>query len=739
MAGAGAAPQLAQSPTLTLGATVQGLVLGTAAYMAPEQARGVAVDKRADIWAFGVVLYEMLTGRRLFEGELVTDVLASVLRSTVELEALPPETPGAIRHLLRRCLERNPRNRLHDIADARIVLEEVAAGRPEEPSGAPVAGASAPPRPVGPRWLPWVAVLVGAALGAAGWLRPERDASIGTRAAGVTRFVVPPPGEGEVIGYPAVAPDGRSMAFCFAAEREVTRLWLHSFESGESRVVPGSELAEQPFWSPDGRRLGFVSRGQLRTLELATGQIEALATAADPRGGAWTDDGEIVIAPTCCSELSVVPAAGGAVRALTPLDPAAGETSHRYPWALPGGESLLLTIPGGQREGIYRYSRSASRLEKLLPQTARAVYDSRGFLLWTREGSLVARRFDASSGTFSGDTLLVAKAVGSDPDKTAQDLFGAAGGAVAVRPARTLRRELRWLDRTGEMGEIVASDGHYYDPTFSPDRRRIAVAMSPTPNYFDSDVWILDLGRPDRATRLTFTGAAASPVWSSDGESVYYMSDEGGQFRFLAKRADGGGQEDVLLQSAAGVWMDDASRGERRVSLEGTTSEGTYKLWLYSLAGGGGLQPFQHASAGSQTHSTFSPDGRFLAYTSDESGVPQVYVQPVDGSSGRWQVSRDGGDLATWRADGGEIYYVGFDRVLRAVAVRSVAPFAIGDEQTLFPLRIPPLAITSQHSYYLPSADGRRFLVNQTAGEADDPGIHVTLGWSPSAAGGERP
>jgi len=733
------ASQLAASPTLTLGATVQGVLLGTAAYMAPEQAKGAAVDKRADIWAFGVVVYEMLTGKRLFEGDSAAETLAGVLKTEIDFSKLPEETPSAIYRLLRRCLERNPKNRLHDIADARIVLEELASGKWEEARSSFGSAAGAPQRSAALRWLPWIAAVLGTAIGVTGWLSSGRsNAPAAATPAAVTRFVVPPPGRGETIGYPALAPDGRTMAFCFAAERGVPRLWLHSFDTGQSREIPGSELAEQPFWSPDGRYVGFVARGQLRTLDVANGHLEAIAPVADSRGATWSETGEIVYSPTCCAGLFAVPAAGGAVRALTELDAATAETSHRYPWALPGGESLLFTIPNGERTGIHRLSIASGTTELVVPLAARPIFDPRGFLFWRRDESLVARRFDAASGSFAGEGFVVAQRVGGDPDKTAQDLFAVAGGVVAVRPPGTSRRELRWFDRSGAPAELIGPDGHYYDPAFSPDRRRVAVARSSTGNYFEADIWIFDSAGSDRPTRLTFDGNATTPVWSPDGATVYYTSDAGGRNLILAKRADGSGQEEILVEAPVAAWVDDASRREPLLVLEGTTEGGAYKLWLVSLGGDRGLRPFQHASPGSQTHAAFSPDGRLVAYTSDESGVSQVYVQAVDGSPGRWQVSRDGGDLATWRADSKELYFVGFDRVLRAVPVRSLVPFAVGNEEELFAVRLPPLAITSQHAYYLPSADGRRFLVNQAAGEAVDAGIQVTLGWQPPVTDGER-
>jgi eukaryotic-like serine/threonine-protein kinase len=730
-------PTLMSSPTLTsAGGTQLGMILGTAAYMAPEQAAGRPVDRRADIWAFGVVLYEMLTGKRLFEGDSVAETLASVLRGEVDLQALPAATPPAIRRLLRRCLERQPRNRLHDIADARIVLDEVAAGTADE--GAAETVLPAPPRPLWQRSLPWLAALFGVVFGAAGMLRLDRLDRPAPGPSRATRFAVTPPVPGEFDGYPALSPDGRSLAFCFVPQHSVPRLWLHSFDSGESRELAGTEHAEQPFWSPDGRHLGFFAAGQLRHLEIATGHIESLAPVSDSRGATWSESGDIVYSPSCCSPLSRIAAAGGTPRPLTELDAGEGEGSHRYPWALPGGEAMLFTIPDGTHPGIYWLSIASGKRVLLLPGAARAVYDPRGFLLLNRDGSVVARRFDARTATLSAETVLVAEHVGTDPEKTAQDLFAAAGEVVAVRPSAPHQRELRWVDRRGNPGQIVGTAGNFYDPWLSADGTRVAVAKSVLPNYYSSDIWILDASARDRATRVSFA-TGSTPIWSPDGTTIYFATESRGEHLIVAKRADGSGGEKVLYRGRSPKWVDGSSRREPLLALEGTASGGAYKLWLLPSAGGRDPRPFQQTLSGSQAHAAFSPDGRLLAYTSDESGLPQIYVQPVDGSPDRWQVTTEGGDLATWRPDGKELFYVGVDRVLRAVPLRSLSPFTAGDPQPLFAMAIPRLAITSQHSYYLPSADGQRFLVNGTNQATSDPGILVTLGWSPANAGAKPP
>jgi len=272
----------------------------------------------------------------------------------------------------------------------------------------------------------------------------------------------------------------------------------------------------------------------------------------------------------------------------------------------------------------------------------------------------------------------------------------------------------------------------------SPDGTKVAVAQSPVPSFFESDIWLYNSGARERGTRFSFTGGSTA-LWSVDGKSIYYSSGTASPHPIVAKRADGSGGEAVVYTPNGAVYADDVSPRDGSLLLEGATATGAYKLWLLPLQGERVARPFQQTAAGSQAHSRFSPDGRLLAYTSDESGLPQIYVQPVDGSAGRWQVTNDGGDLAVWRADGKELYYVGLDRVLRAIPVRSLSPFETGEPEELFAARLPQFAITSQHSYYMPSADGKRFLVNSLVATARDSGIVVIMNWSSLENRGKTP
>jgi hypothetical protein len=426
-----ASPALMHSPTLT-GArfahgTELGVILGTAAYMSPEQARGSAVDKRSDVWAFGVVLYEMLAGGSLFAGESVAETVAGVLKSPIDLARLPAGTPPAIRRLVRRCLERDPRNRLHDVADARIVIDEVIrGGDTAEPAGA----APPPPRGVARRELAaWAVAAVATIAGLAlllGGKAPSGEAPLAV--AGVTRFAVVPEEPGRLQGFPALSPDGRTLVYALRPEDGPVTLWAHSFESGASRRIAGTEGGGQPFWSPDGRRLAFFAGGQLRRLDLGTGLAQALAPVADARGGTWGADGEIYLSANAASGISQVPAASGASRPTTALDSKRGEESHRFPWALPGG-GLLYTVTGNPAvRGIYWRGAGAAAARRLLPDVSRAAYDGRGQLLWVRDRALVAQRFDLATGALSGEIAPLAEAIGSDQQATAEDWFAVAAG-----------------------------------------------------------------------------------------------------------------------------------------------------------------------------------------------------------------------------------------------------------------------------------------------------------------------
>ncbi len=662
----------------------------------------------------------MLTGERLFAGETVSDVLAAVLTRDPNLAALPATTPIAVRQLLRRCLERDPRQRLRDMGDARLILAEPNAATPKD-------GAATPSRT---RALPWIAAALGLGIGLFGLLRAP--AGPATSAARTVRFTLLPEPKGEIDGFPAISPDGQTIVFGLVPESGVSRLWALSLTTGDSRLLPDTEYGSEPFWSPDGRFIAFFSRGQLRRLELSTGLTRALAGASDPRGGAWSESGDIFFTPNSAVGLFRVSSDGGAVTPATDFDSGRDE-SHRYPTPLPGGKAIVYSNKASgdaDHQGLFWRSLADGRTKRMAPEVSRSAYDARGYLLWVRNGTLVAQKFDALAGDLSGEPFPLAEKVGADLGHTGEGWFGAAASVLAIRVGASPATQLRWYDRRGNHLGDLTSPGSFSEPAISRDGRQVAVQVD-EPNSVRSDIWIFEAEGKDRGRRLTFGGSAAaqSAVWSTDGRWVHYASRSKGGSSILRKPADGSGPEETLYVHPDTAYVDSISPREPLAVLEASNKTGV-DLWLLPLEGDRKGRPFVETPA-SESHGSFSADGRLIAYSSDESGLPEIYAKEIGGSENRFQLTTDGGDQALWSADGKEIFYVGFDRVLRSLPVRNRSPLVVGEPVKLLKLDIPSLSLSGNRSYYLPSPDGKRFLVNALVSRENEPGLRVILNWNP--------
>jgi serine/threonine-protein kinase len=655
-----------QSPTLTARGTAAGVILGTAAYMSPEQARGRAVDKRTDIWAFGCMFYETLTGRRAFDGETVSDTLAAVLRQDVDLGALSPETPASVRRLLARCLERDAKRRLRDIGEARIALDpEAAAERTGPETTIPISSWR--------RGLPWtLAVVLAAVSGATFWtarrgttkpaapirvtveLTDDALVRVGSRSIG-TNVVLSPAGD----------------LLVFVPAREGSPVYARRLDELAASPLPGTEGGSGPFFSPDGASIAFFADGKLKKVSLSGGAATTLADAENPRGGAWLEDGTIVFAPRVESPLLRVPANGGSAVPITALD--AEQRTHRWPDGLPGGRGLLYTShtktgsyndaslvvqgPGGQPRRV------------LLRGGYQGRYLPSGHIVYLHDQTLFAVPFDCDRLELAGPAVpVIPGVVGVTANGTAQ--FSASrNGLLIYAPVLTSPRVLSWLDRSGRLVPLRSQPAGYRDLRLSPEADRAALTIE---QQGGSGIWILDLRR-ETLSRLTFQpGNHSRPVWTPDGRRIAYTSwrDDVSATNLYWQRADGSGQPERLTTSPnrqfQGSWHPTGkffafteARPGSLLDLMILPVEGDEKSGFRP----GTPEPFLSTPFQEQDPA-FSPDGHWLAYTSNESGTFEVYVRPFPGPGGKWQISAESGGDPRWSPTRPELLYRSGDRLM---------------------------------------------------------------------------
>jgi Tol biopolymer transport system component len=662
----GSDADLTHSPTLTAQMTGAGVLLGTAPYMSPEQARGQPVDRRADVWAFGCILYEMLTGRRLFEGDTVSDVLAGVLKSDIDFDAVPRGVPPPIRRLLSRCLQRDPGHRLRDLGDALLELED------QEP----LETEPTPRRPV-VQGLAWtiagaatlIAVLLAWRLASTPDRRQVLYSEIGPPAG--TEFVF----HGDLGSPPVISPDGSNVVFGASRPGETVTLWVRSLRTGTVRQLPGTEGGFAPFWSPDGRSIGFFDLQSLKRINVADGASLTLCPTRVARGGAWTETDDIVFALDYNTGLSRVPATGGEPTTVT--TPIQGRhTSHRWPVLVPDGRRLVyLAInhasPQSRENELRIVALDGSGDRALVPSLANAAVAG-GHLFFTRDRALMSQTLDAGAGALTGDPHIIAPEIFLDAD-TWRAVFSAVGEALLYQPSSDSHGAILTVyDLEGREVGTIGGPGDFGSGSLdaSPDGRRVAIT-SGSP----SDIYVVDIGSGERI-RLTFGPASAtSPVWSADGSEIFYRSfDAEHPSRILAKPSSGAGDPRVVLDDPELLCHPaDVSPDGRFLVLEDAFYATGADIWVMDLDGSRPPRPLI-ARPGTQTQASVSPDGLWIAYTSDDAGSLVPYVEPfvpyaVDEGgarrSGRWQVSEmvEGGILR-WGSDGRTLFDVNLDRRL---------------------------------------------------------------------------
>jgi len=709
-----ASTQGSQSPTISVLATRAGVILGTAAYMSPEQVRGRAVDKRADVWAFGCVLYELLAGRQAFACDTVSDTLAAILGRDADWNALPAGLPSGVLRLLRRCLQRDRDRRLRDIADARLELEE----SPTEP----LRPVTAPSRSrLG--WIAATAVATVALLALAVIHFRETPP-----AAPTTRFLVLPPDKATFSEYPTISPDGRRLAFVATVDGKAL-LWVRPLDSLAAQPLAGTEEAEFPFWSPDSRFLAFASQGKLKKVDVSGGPPQTLCNAGNPfRGGAWGRDGTVVFNGGGRAPLRRVPAAGGVPAPLTTVD-SPGELSHRWPHFLPDGRHFLYWIQAvdRQRSAVVLASLDdqpdSKERRRLLSGVSMAAY-SAGHLLFEREGTLLAQPFDASRFQVRGEPFPAVQQVGQTSGIQGWAAFSVSSeGTLASRAGGGAKTQLAWFDRAGKETGRLGQPEHQADPRISPDQKRVAVTRRDPQGL--NDIWLLEPAR-DTSTRFTFQAVDDhSPVWSPDGSRVAFASLR--EVSHVYQKLSGGGvAEELLVKSSDRVYLTDWSADGRFLLYQAIGPKGP-DLWALPLEGDRKPIPVAQTEF-SELHGQFSPDGRWVAYESNESTPPQVYVQAFPKAGGKFQVSTNGGFRARWRHDGKELYYMTPGRKLMAVEVKATATsFEALRPRELFQSR--EANVSPLYATYDVTADGQRFLINAVLEAEGPPPITVVMNW----------
>jgi serine/threonine protein kinase len=712
-----------QSPTLSLAATQAGVVLGTAAYMAPEQARGKVVDRRADIWAFGIILFEMLTGRRVFEGDDLSITLASVIKTDPDWKALSPTTPASLPHLLRRCLEKDPKRRLQAIGDARVQIEDLLSGVPE-PVTLPIS--SAPP--LWSRTLPWaVASLLFVGLGvvsfvhvreAAPPIAPEMRVDIST----------PPTDAPESF---ALSPDGQKIVFTAMSDGQ-SSLWLRSLDSTSIKPLRGTEGGVYPFWSPDSRSIGFFADAKLKRTDVEGGTVQVLANASVGRGGTWNRDGAILFAGRTTQPIFRVTATGGEPTPVTQVS--ATQSGHLFPQFLPDGRHFLFYGLGRpDSSGVYIGQLDGSDARRVLEADNAAVYASSGYLLFVRQGSLFAQRFDPVGLNVIGDPVSISEQVVMevDPGARRSPVSASATGLIAYRRGvGVIGRQFVWVDRSGtETEKVGPSDvARSVDPALSPDARRVVLDRA-VEGY--PDVWVLELSRGVR-TRLTSDPAVdAYPLWLRDGNSIVFASNRKGAFDLYRMPVSGHpGMEKVLLETPLSkVPMDVSLDGRFLLYLVSDPMTGG-DLWALPLIGD--PKPFPVVQTpDNELWGQFSPDGKWVAYQSDASGRVEVYLNPFPGPGGAVPVSTTGGAQARWRPDGKELFYVALDGRLMAVPITLAANGEVepGAPVQLFATHIGGALQGTLRQNYMVSPDGQRFLMNTVLNEGPAAPITLILNW----------
>jgi Tol biopolymer transport system component/predicted Ser/Thr protein kinase len=706
-----------QLPTMKDAITEQGTILGTLQYMAPEQVEGKEADARTDIFAFGVVIYEMATGKRAFEGKSRASLMAKILETDPPpMTALTPMTPPALDHIVKRCLAKDPDERWQSAKDICEQLKWISDSAPQ--SGATAAAA---PAQKGRNLIAWaaagIAIVIVVIAVAAPYLRRSR-----TTEKQAVRFTIDPPEQGAFAGGGqgalSVSPDGSKVTYAAIVGSGGPQLWIRSLDSPTAQVLPGTEGAIYPFWSHDGRFLAFSLAGKLKKIPISGGPAETIAEArANP--AAWSREG-VILFEANDGRLNRIPESGGDAIPVTTLDATRAETLHNAPQFLPDGKHFLYLAVSSKAENMAVFVGSLDSKEKklILNVNSNAIYVSPGFLLFHREGTLMAQPFDVDRLQLSGEATPIVEGIGYNPFGGGGSFDASDNGVLIYRSGGgAAPLSLVWVNRNGTEQPLSAPRHNYTFPRISPDGKRIATGIEEA----EGQIWLYDIAR-DALSRLTFEGSInVDPVWTPDGKRIAF---KGSGNRLFWKPADGGGSAEELTSSLPAQndipisWSPD---GKELAFLRGGAVRNT---WIFSLK-----DHTAHVLVAGPAYESapeFSPDGRWMSYVSTESGRNEVYVRPYPGPGGKWQISTVGGTEPAWNPKGHELFYREGQKMM-VVDYTEQPTFSAGKPRILFqgPFTPTPRSATD----YDVSSDGQRFLMLKSSGQA--PGeISVVLNWT---------
>ncbi|HWC65296.1 MAG TPA: protein kinase, partial [Thermoanaerobaculia bacterium] len=706
--------------------TEKGTIMGTFQYMSPEQLEGKEADARTDIFAFGCVLYEMASGRKAFSGKSRASMIAAILeRDPAPISSIVPMIPPALDRVVKTCLAKEPDDRFQTAHDAKLQLEWIVEGGSQ--AGAPAIVVSR--RRTRERWAWIAAAVLAVATLVLGYLWRR---SAGNPAPMVQSSILPPEKSSFdfTSGAMAIAPDGSRIAFVAPDPSGKNMLWVRPLSGLSAQPLAGTEGAKYPFWSSDSARIGFFMGGKLKKIDASGGPAETICDAVEGRGGTWNGEGTIVFTPNFNTGLFKVAAAGGAPVAITKLDLARKENTHRWPWFLPDGRHFLFvnrTTGSGnepERTGIWVGALDGKTTELLRDVESEAQYAS-GHLLFVREGTLLAQRFSPGSRKVAGDAFPVAEHLQNLTGYSLSMFSASQAGALVYMGGGSLGlSQLAWLDRTGRQIETVGNPGMIARPRLSHDEKRVAMDVRDASSA-NTDVWVYDIARKTQ-TRLTFApGFDGYPIWSSDDTRIVFTSDRKNPGDLYEKSSAGTGEEKLVLASdtlkAPFSWTADGSRIGFQ-TFNAKTSNRTGDLWTFSFADQKAT-PYLETDF-NEGEPAFSPDGKWIAYVSNESGKNEIYVRTFPDTGGKWQISTAGGEDPVWSRDGTEIFYDVGTRLM-SVPVKTSPAYEAGTPQLLFEARFR----ADNGVQYDVSADGKKFLVDQDLTQAADAPITLVQNW----------